>query len=418
MNNDIERERAVIAHYLILRNDHPRNAGLGPEHFTDGNHRTWWEAALKRDDFTPLDIGISAKVTEGYAGPGFIVFGSQIPGMIDGMRRQWAIERVRWATSHALECLRERPEDFDPVCNDLLSAVEDARAGCTNSTESLSTVGQRVLETYGRDIKDKSSRTLPMFLPAMQDALGGWPLGKMHLIVARSSEHKTTLARQTLEHIAFCGHPVLYWTMEDSADDIAIRDIAAASELTTRDLATAKIPQHLQINGRLPEVGARARQHVTRETAGRFWIIDRGSPKASEIAPVVGQAVARYGVRAVALDFAQLTRADRGREDSEHWKAVSAQWAALAKRHGIALFAMCQIDKAATQESKDNVDRGIRVSDVYGGIAWMQNAFSGTCLWKSTDGRTLTIDVQKFKSAGPMRLDVPVTAAHDRIEVV
>jgi hypothetical protein len=418
MESDAERERTVVAYYLIMREDHPRNAGIGPELFFDPSHRSWWEESLRRDDFTSLDLGITPEKSTAYAGPGYIVFGNQIPGMLDGMRRRWSIQRLLWATSTAFEDLRKRSEDMDAICTELVAAVEDARAGCSNATESLTTVGLRVLETYGRDIKDKSSRTLPMFLPAMQEALGGWTLGKLHLIVARSSEHKTTFTRQAAEHAAHTGHPVLYWTMEDSSEDIAIRDIASRSELTTRDLATAQVPQHLQLNKRLPEVGARARDHVMREAAGLFWLIDRGGPKLSDIGPTIGQAIAKHGIRAAALDFAQLIEADSGHQDTGHWKRVAAYLAALAKRHRIALLACCQIDKFATRESKDNEDRGIRAEDMYGGISWMQSAFSVTCLWRSSDKRTITINVEKFKSAGPMRLDnVPVTPAHDRIEV-
>jgi hypothetical protein len=418
VKDSLERERAVISHYLVLRNDHPRNAGIGPEHFTDANHRDWWAEAIRRDDFSPLDLGMTTKHTVEYGGPETLVLGRQMPQILDGIRRAWATQRVRWAADRAVNSLRQDPDRFEVVCDDLVAAVEDARAGCSNTTESLTTVGMRVLDTYGRDIKDKSSRVLPMFHPGMQSALGGWTLGKLHLVVARSSEHKTTFARQAAEHVAHAGHPVLYWTMEDSSEDIAIRDIASRSELTTRDLATATIPQHIQINGRIREAGARARDHVMREAAGRFWLIDRGSPHLSEIGPVVGQAVAKHGIRAAFLDFAQLIRPDHGHEDATHWKRVSAYCAALSKRHRIALFANCQIDKQATQNSKDDSERGVRASDIYGGIAWQQNAFSVTCIWKNSDGRTITIDVQKFKSAGPMRLDnVPVTPAHDRIEV-
>ena len=47
----------------------------------------------------------------------------------------------------------------------------------------------------------------------------------------------------------------------------------------------------------------------------------------------------------------------------------------------------------------------------------MQNAFAGICLWKTQDGRSVTINIEKWKSAGPMMLEnVPVNAAHDRIE--
>lgn len=430
MTDQLERERALIAHYLVLRSDHPRNAGVGVEHFTSGAHRSWWAKAMERDDFTPWDLGIDTEVVADLSGPAYAYNERHVPGIVDAVRRHWAAERVRWACASAQDRLR-KGEELEPVCTDLLATVEDARAGCTNSTESLATVGQRVLETYAHDIRDKSSRTLPIFLPAMQDALGGWVLGKLHLIVARSSEHKTTMARQAAEHIAFCGHPVLYWTMEDSSEDIAIRDIASASVMTTRDIATAKVPGVVADAWRTklanpnydspyaPErVRAQADAHAARETAHRFWLLDIGSPTLSQIAPEVGRAVARHGVRAVVLDFAQLIGPDRGHEDAQHWKRVSAHLAALAKRYKIALIACAQIDKQATRDSEDSPDRHPRLSDIYGGAAWKQNAFAGLTLWKTQDGRAISINVEKWKSAGPMLLEnIPVDAAHDRIEV-
>lgn len=427
MDEQVDHEYAIIAYYCVHQADHPRNSGIGVEHFTVARNRAIWSKALASDAATPWELGLSGDEIADLSGSEY-GWASHIPPTIAALRRSWSVRKLRSACNGAVSALNDGA-DLDSTCGALETAISEARAGGVSRAMTLRESNIRTAEDWLERARMKDGFTLPIFLPELHGLVGGWVPGKLHLIVARSSEHKTTFARQSAEHIADCGHGVIYWTAEDSHMDISARDIASKSdEITTRDIISGTLPPKMAsakaIQDENPDYSSpytlermaeSLRKINTRPATANMLIIDTGCPRLSQIASEVGQHMQTHKIRALFFDFAQLIRPDHGPEDATHWKNVSAHLANMAKTLGIAIVACCQIDKQATRDSKDSEDRHPRISDVYGGISWMQNAFAGIVLWKN--GKELHINVEKWKSAATGKLNkVTVDAAHDRIE--
>lgn len=257
--------------------------------------------------------------------------------------------------------------------------------------------------------------TLSMSTRKLQAALGGWVFGRLHMIMAVTSGHKTTLLRQELEHIAVNGNCAAYITMEDSEADIVARSMAARSKgrFTVRDLMTG------QGNWGAPEMIVRVEEEI-RKTNPPLLI--------RQAALTLGQCVAmihsakNQGAKALGVDFFQLLRPDDSRMGStEFWHLAATEIQRAAMETNMAIILCVQPTQSATKSSHGtNYVTG--TGDARGGSAIGQAAFGLLSLSfrYDDDGKRIPdeiyITVQKWKHAQTgiphkFRLD----AAHDTI---
>lgn len=407
-------EKAVVGHYLVLRNDHPRSAGLEPAHFMDRKHREWWAKALTLDDFSPFDLGMSPWETTEYGGPESIVLASQMPRLVAGMKKAWAIERVKWAAANAVDDLKFDASRFDEVCATLLATVEEARSGFAAEGRTMAEIISEVADDWDEAVRSGVPQTLPMPIKAMQDALGGWQIGKVVMLGAKSSEHKTSFGRKACDTVAKAGHTAMYWLMEDEDSDLGQRAVAErVPQLDTRHLATGTVPKELRDN--VGELYEQIKATADAEENRRIIVVDRRAPKLGTIGPEIGRLVAKYGVKFVVLDFAQLIVPDKGGKNGDWWAHLSAWLHTLAAHYGVAMLVLGQFETQAVRDMAET-GRAPRITDMYGGDTWRQNAFGCICMWKTGPTR-LNFRVDKWKSGanGLEIMNVPVDPAHDRI---
>ena len=286
-----------------------------------------------------------------------------------------------------------------------------------HETEDAHAAAVRALDSWRDAVTGKARKVLPFPWKELNATLGGMPLGKLLFFGGRSSEYKTTTLRTIAEYLAGLGHRSVYWTLEDSNEDIAARTIANVVKLTTRDLGAGAY------NGRDRLDQAEA-DRIYNEAIARIahapWrdnlrLIDEAMPRLSRVLELM-HAEAKLGAKFFALDYFQLVMPDRGEKSEQSVRHACASLAGFAKETGTVVAASSQIDKAGTLESQNDC-RVPKAAEMLYGTVLFQTAHGVLMLGASTN--QLEIFVEKFKS-GPkgVRMHLGVDPAYDRLDEI
>lgn len=102
------------------------------------------------------------------------------------------------------------------------------------------------------------AETAPTGLRGLDDKLGGGFLpGRLVVLLGAPGYGKTTLANQVAEHVASAGRPVVYLTMEDTADTLLAKTIARVGALDYGAVLQGRERLRAEIAAALEQVGER-----------------------------------------------------------------------------------------------------------------------------------------------------------------
>jgi hypothetical protein len=396
-------ERDVACWYLARREADARASIVRPVHLQA--YASAWQAALDgQPSHVPLDV----------------------PGLT--AERVAEAERTlvaRWSRRHAAAALTAATEALEAggepgaIGADVARALAEAAAGGLVRSVTLSDAAGDVLAQWIDDLS-ATRRTIPFPWKQIQEHTGGTPLGKIVMLGGRSSEHKTTFAREWCESAAeWCeansdGHAT-YWTMEDSAADIAGRAMAdGIQKLTTRDLMTGTFRGHRPTLDDLNAIAGHARAFRSSPQAKRFRIIDEANPTLARVLATISAEVAQ-GCRFIVLDFFHLIRPDRGRMDPDNARTIATALHAAAKLHRIVIVALGQLDKVATLASSEEKRVPVAAELLYGSML-KQTAFGVLMVGLGKTKDTLDVLIEKWKAGMPnASFRLRVDPAHDRL---
>lgn len=411
LKGDRDAEDQAIA-FAVLGVRAASTTKLREHHFLTPLNRVVWGKALKMTEVPmPSDLGVPLEQWDRYM--------SLRVRAQDWDRIEQRIINAASANKLANEAAdligklaRGGAEALATVVPAFRLLVEDCAAGMPDDAVLLSKAIEETTREWTAHWKDGTPVVIPV--PSkLAGAIGGFQRGKVILIVARSSEHKTTAALSLLRHAAQHGYEALFWIMEDDRGDLAARSMAhSCTGLTTRMIQ----------QGQKPAVGPDNANRIFRELKGlqqseasaKMRIIDRGNPTLSDVLTRVRAAHAQKRLDIVALDYGQLIRSDRGTIGHEHWEQVTAALQALAKELSITLIVTCQVDKMAGRETKAN-NMPPTTLDVRGGATWHNNCYGSLCLSAKGDGR-LVVRIDKWKNGEKRTMSFGVDAARDSID--
>lgn len=403
MSTDQDAERIVVAWYLARREADPRASIVRPVHLPKFGAQ--WQSAL---DGSPV----------------FVVLPSPPDLSAETVA---AAERhlvSAWARRHAAQAMRaavaalEAGGDAGAVAGDVSRALAEAAAGGLVRSETHRELVGQILEQWIGDMASRP-RTIPLPWKQIQAHTGGLPLGKLVILGGRSSEHKTSTAREIAEGAArWCvehgGHAV-YWTLEDSSRDVAGRTIAdAVNSLTTRDLLTATHKGLRPSALALQQIADEVRAHVSEPWTDRLRYLDEPNATRSRVMSTISAEAAR-GARLIVLDYFHLIRPDRGPMDADAARTIATELHGAAKTHGLAILALAQLDKTSTIASAAE-KRVPQSAELLFGSMLKQTAFGTIMVGLAQRQGWLDVVVEKWKAADPnVAFGLRVDAPHDRI---
>ena len=194
-----------------------------------------------------------------------------------------------------------------------------------------------------------------VMIPAVDAATGGACPGEMIIVGARPSHGKSLFALQTLDCAAYNGWPGLIISEEMAALSLAGRMLSSITTLPSsdwlRETHRLRFDAKEHFNGRAPIVIAEKCATAT------------GAERA------IATAVRQYGVKIVAVDYAQLLKGT-GDNEQERIGDVSQRMKAMATRYDLIVLLLAQLNRGI--ESRDNGEPGL--ADLRGSGSLEQDA--------------------------------------------
>ena len=193
---------------------------------------------------------------------------------------------------------------------------------------------------------------------AVYDLEGGLSTGDLHALAARTRLGKTSAGLQVAHHVAtILGLPTLFCSLEMSRYQILLR---------LRHLAS---PDEIE--------------------ASEFRIVDPIGITAPDVASIVRRSVARDGTRMAIVDHLQRIKPDPGhrfaRRDLEI-RDICETLANTARATGIAILALCQINREGAHGAKGENAVAPALETVQDGGAIEQESASVTLLYSDPPG--------------------------------
>lgn len=182
--------------------------------------------------------------------------------------------------------------------------------------------------------------------------LAGLRPGQLVVIGARPSVGKTALGLCLGMSAAATGFPMLLFSLEMSAAEIADRLLATH----------AGVPMHRLKGGRLPDADIAAIvQTANGVSDARVYVDDQPCRTTAQVGAITRRAVRRHGVKLVVVDYLQLLDAENQKENrTQQVGRITRGLVQVARKCNVAVVALCQLNRAV----EDRPDQKPRLSDL------------------------------------------------------
>lgn len=434
-HEDRHRELAVANYYLCLHPDRVEMATVGERDFDAVPVLGLWisKARAKQragEQWSIVDVTVGRMDEYGPDWDGWMRRKPLIDWVIDATMKYSeslvpAMERHMRDRSilrdTVIECgvirdlVHGREASTDDVLDRLSRLVDRLRSRNTVGWVSHAQAVREAATRYCQAVRDGKPLTLEMPWQALQDRLDGWPLGRLVMIQAITSGHKTTAGRQAAEHVARTGTPTAYITFEDPPEHIAARSMSADSDgsFTVRDLMTASSKANVTTG-----VVHVADTLVTMDIPMRIRYEKMTLPKLRQRL----HEAASKDCKMVVVDFFQLIVPERVGETTTDFLARAAnEIQGVAMDTGMAIILLVQPTQEATKRAKETGYQ-LDLGDIRGGSAIAGAAFGVLALGFEYDDHRrrvpdrILVAVRKWKTASTLvTVRLRLDAAHDRI---
>ena len=251
-----------------------------------------------------------------------------------------------------MEAAYDVTADRDEVVSLAVRSTEQlAETQSSGSFTVMSDAVTEFIEGLERGVKP----TLSVMIPEIDLATGGACPGEMIVIGARPSHGKSLFALQTLDEAASHGLPGLIISEEMGAASLAARMVSSITTIPSEEWM--KDTDRLKFD---------AKEHF----AGRAKIIiAEKCQTASGAEKAIAAAVRKFGVKIVAVDYAQLLKGD-GDVEHERIGDVSRRMKAMATKYDLILLLLAQLNRGI--EQRENAVPGL--ADLRGSGSLEQDA--------------------------------------------
>lgn len=374
--HNIEAEQALLG-AILVNNDVMDRINLEPGHFFEPLHATIFDvartyiAAGKRanavtlrtffENSEPLspDLTVPQYLGRLTAGATSIINVKDYARTIRDLavRRQLILigeDLVNGAFDAAIDIA---PKDLIEDAEGMLFAL--AETGKDSRVVSMQDAVARAVEAANQAHMRKGSGGLPTGLIDLDAKLGGLQQSDLIIVAGRPSMGKTALALNIATNVAKAGReemtadgevrrmpaPVLFFSLEMSAEQLAARQLAEASELSGHDIRS----------GRLSEAQIADYILKSRDVAGLPLEIDEsGGISIAQLSARARRIKRQQGTALIVVDYLQLMRGSSKRSDNrvQEVTEITTGLKALAKELNVPIIALSQLSRGV--ESRDN----------------------------------------------------------------
>lgn len=246
------------------------------------------------------------------------------------------------ACQHAIHAARrDRASD---VAAELSARLESANEQAIGESINFGTALQRMLDDIERATKagDEGILGVRTHLPMIDQSIGGLCEGRLVVVAARPSIGKTALCNQFAVTAARDGVPVGVASLEMSESDLAGRAMALHSKSNFTRL----------MRGHDEELSNVVRSMGHQNPKSWPIHIDTDSYDLAAIEARITSWKRNHGIRLAVVDHIGLIDAPGYRTPNERLSAITKQLKRLAKRLGIAIIAVSQLNRNGEREGR------------------------------------------------------------------
>lgn len=195
---------------------------------------------------------------------------------------------------------------------------------------------ERAQEAYKRQ---DGMAGLPTGFIDLDKKLGGMNGGDLIVLAGRPGQGKSSLAESIAEHVARGGLPVGLIELEQSAEQVALREMGRRAGLSAHDIRRGALnedewQQVVGVAGALNGLP--------------LWIDDRSGLNLAQIRAKLSQWKLRHGIRLAVIDHLHLTESV-GRDRVAEISSLTRGLKTLAKQLGIPILVLAQLSRAVEQ---------------------------------------------------------------------
>jgi replicative DNA helicase len=229
-----------------------------------------------------------------------------------------------------------------------------AEAGSTGSMVTFSeAVGEAIKEANEAYQKSGHLAGHATGLTDLDHKLGGLQKSNLIILAGRPSMGKTALATNIAWNVARAGKPVLFFSLEMSKSELAMRLMASEIEISSEKLRRGMVNE-VELR-QLIDHGA-----VVRETP--LHIDDRGGISIAQLCARARRAKRRHGVELLVVDYLQLLSGSKRSKDgrTQEVSEITVALKALAKELNVPIIALSQLSRQVEQRT----DKRPQLSDL------------------------------------------------------
>jgi replicative DNA helicase len=195
------------------------------------------------------------------------------------------------------------------------------------------------------------------------DAFGALPIGGLTLIGGRPGMGKSSLARTIAANVVATGHGVHVFSLEDTRQIYAKRQLSDQARFALERLMDAKGMNRQQLR-RVMDVG---NQHMN-----SLWLVDdTPAISSAQIAMRVRRYAATNKTKLVVIDYIQLMREKGAKSKQDEVSRAAEELAAMARNENVAVICMSQLSRDSEKrvETKRPMLSDLRESGVLEQVA-------------------------------------------------
>lgn len=240
--------------------------------------------------------------------------------------------------------------DMTYTVDDAMKEVEaalEAENGVANEVMSLKDANKKMMERVRDNITGKSDTFLPTGFAFLDDHCG-FQTGDFNVIAAASSSGKTSLATKIAVNVAGSGKPVMCYSMEMMAEQIAARINSPIAKVSSSLIQYKKLYED-QYN----EVVKAVRE--TDELP--IYFDDSSTSSAEAIFTSIRANSRRYGIKLFIIDYLQILSSVKAVKDEQSFLGeVSRKLKNLAKELHVNITVLSQLSRN-NQDPMPTMDR-------------------------------------------------------------
>ncbi len=214
----------------------------------------------------------------------------------------------------------------------------------TAISEGLSELLDDVRETC---LTGEGKTGLPTGFDALDAVTQGFNNEQLIILAARTGEGKSTLALNIAENFSDRGDPVLFVSLEMSKRELQIKGIAREGKLDSKLLLSGQLKNNTDGQQKV----AAAAKLVARRT--NLYVEASGYQTVASLRALTVKHQRQHGIKLLVVDYLQLITPPKAERHSLAIGEISRSLKLLAKRLGIPILAVCQLNREGAKSKPE-----------------------------------------------------------------